>query len=107
MKYLNRHIKIQLTAACEQNSEVWKELGVELLPDEERSVAQLRTISANSHGDINKYCASLFSKWLDMVPDASWRQLIGALKLKVINLQHLAMEIERKLIPQGDKHVHS
>ena len=107
MKYLNRHIKIQLTAACEQNSEVWKDLGVELLPDGERSVAQLRTISANSHGDINKCCDSLFSKWLDMVPDASWKQLIEALKLEVINLQHVAMEIERKLIPQGDKHVYS
>lgn len=107
MKYLNRHIKIQLTAACEQNSEVWKDLGVELLPDEERSVAQVRTISANSHGDINKCCASLFSKWLEMVPNASWRQLIKALNSKVINLHHLAMEIERKLIPQGDKHVYN
>lgn len=103
IKYLNRHVIGQLTAACDDNSEVWKNLGVELLPEGEKSVAALKTISANSHRDVNKCCASLFSKWLQMVPDVSWRQLIEA--LKVVNLEHLATAIERKLIPQGNKHV--
>ena len=75
----------QLTTACDDNSEVWKNLGVELLPEGEKSVAALKIISANSHRDVNKCCASLFSKWLQMVPDASWRQLIEA--LKVVNLE--------------------
>ena len=82
---------------------MWKDLGVELLPEGEKSIAELKIISANSYSNVNKCCASLFSKWLQMVPDASWRQLIDA--LKVVNLEHLATAIERKLIPQGNQHV--
>ena len=39
-----------------------------------------------------------------MVPDASWRQLIEA--LKVVKLESLAKKIEGKLKPQGNQHVY-
>ena len=99
IKYLNRHVRGELSAACEDNPEAWKDLGVELLPPGDSSMAALKTISANSHGNVIKCCASMLSLWLKRQPEASWRQLIEA--LKVTGLDYIATDLEGKLIPQG------
>ena len=103
IRYLNRHVRGQLSAACEDNPEAWKDLGVELLPPGDSSMAALKTISANSQGNVIKCCASMLSLWLERQPKASWGQLIEA--LKATDLDHVATEIEGKLIvAQGNHH---
>ena len=95
--YLNRHVRNKLCEACDVNPQAWKDLGTELMPD---AVAELSTISAQHHGSVVDCCSSLFQLWLQKQPDASWRQLIEA--LKKISLNRLATEIERKLIYSVD-----
>ena len=97
LKYLENHVRDHLCAACEDNSEAWKDFGMELLPVGDDTVAILKTISVISHGNIIKCCSSLFSLWLDRQPAATWRQLIQA--LTKIKLNKLAMKIEHNLIP--------
>ena len=80
-----------MTAACESNPQAWKDLGVELIPDGDDAV---RTIAANNQNVIT-CCASMFDKWLEKKPKASWRQLIDA--LNIIGLKGLATEIKEKL----------
>ena len=103
IKYLNRYVRGELSSACEGNPEAWKDLGVELLPPGGSSIAALKTISANSHGNVIKCCASMFSLWLERQPEASWRQLIEA--LKATNLGNIAADLEKMFsIPQGKHH---
>ena len=97
VRYLNRHVRPQLCAACEVNPQAWKDLGIELIPD---SAASLGIISANSSGNVVNCCSSLFSLWFQRQPKPSWRQLIEA--LKNIDLKSLATQIEGQLIPSVD-----
>ena len=99
LKYLERHVRDNLCAACEDNPEAWKDLGMELLPVGDDTVTTLKTISVNSRGNIIKCCSSLFSLWLDRQPEATWRQLIQA--LTKIKLSNLAMKIEHNFIPSS------
>ena len=99
LKYLERHVRDNLCAACEDNPEAWKDLGMELLPVGDDTVTTLKTISVNSHGNIIKCCSSLFSLWLDRQPEATWRQLIQA--LTKIKLNNLAMKIEHNFMPSS------
>ena len=91
--YLNRHVRNKLCEACDVNPQAWKDLGTELMPD---AVTELSTVSAQHHGSVVDCCSSLFQLWLQKQPNASWRQLIEA--LKKISLNRLATDIERKLI---------
>ena len=86
-------------AACEDNPEAWKDLGMKLLPVGDDTVTTLKTISVNIRGNIIKCCSSLFSLWLDRQPKATWRQLIQALTR--IKLNNLAMKIEHNLTPSS------
>lgn len=61
------------------------------------SEAALGTIAANCRSDVISCCSSLFTLWLQRKPDASWGQLIDA--LRNIKLHSLAAEIEKKLEP--------
>ena len=73
MKYLVRHVRGQLCAACESNPQAWKDLGRELMPD---SDVELSTIAVNAHGNVINCCSSLFNLWFQQQPEASWGQLI-------------------------------
>ena len=92
VKHLNRHVRDYLVAACERNSQAWKDLRVELIPDGDEAV---RAIAANNSNDLTACCASVFDRWLEKDPNASWRQLIEA--LNEIGLTSLATEIKKKL----------
>ena len=96
LKYINRYVRPQLTAACDSNPQAWKDLGIELMPDSE---AALSTISANDSNLVGR-CSSLFSLWFQRQPEASWRQLIDA--LKITGLNNLAKQIKGQLIPSVD-----
>lgn len=95
LKDLNKHVRSELCGACETNPEAWKDLGRELMPD---SDAALSTIAVNANKNVTTCCSSLFKLWLDRQPEASWGQLIEALK-EIIGLENLATKIERKLQP--------
>ena len=93
-KYLERHVREDLCSACATNPEIWKDLGRELIP---KSDAALGGITASAKGDVITCCSKLFELWLQRQPEASWRQLIEA--LKEVKLTTLAVEIQEKLEP--------
>ena len=71
-------------------------MGVELLSEED--VQALDEIQNNYPKDANTCCTKMFKLWLDRQPEASWRQLIQALREPNIELKELANIIEQKLI---------
>ena len=89
VKFLNRHVKENICAA---GSEVWLDLGVELLQEED--IAALKTIKSNV-SDCTVRCSEMFQLWLERQPKASWRNLIDA--LKQIHQEKLAFSIENLL----------
>ena len=95
IRYLNSHVRSHICGACAFNSELWKDLGLELLGQD--SVADLNTISVNNR-DVVGCCSSLFALWLQRQPEASWKKLIDVLIKIKLNL--LASEIKKSLIPE-------
>ena len=94
MKYLSRHVRGQLRAACEDSPQAWKDLGRELMPDDDTASG---TIAANALGNVINSCSSLFKVWFERQINASWRQLIEA--LNDAGLDTLATQIKKKLKP--------
>ena len=84
MKDLNKHV-IPLVATR------WYDLGLELL--EAKYVRNLEIIEADNRDDVSKCCRQMFMKWLDIQTDASWSQLIQA--VKSIELNDVAASIEQ------------
>ena len=70
-------------------------MGRELLGEE--GEPELNTIAVNSHDNVIKCCSGMFSLLLERQPEASWRQLINA--LKNVNLVSLATTVENLLTP--------
>ena len=102
MVYLNSFVKPQLCAACVVNSQIWKDLGTELMPN---AVTALSIISVNHGNNVVNCCSNMFQLWLQRLPNASWKQLIKA--LQKVNLNHLATQIEGMLIPSvKGSHLH-
>ena len=89
VKYINRHVKENICAA---GPEVWLDLGIELLQEED--VAALKTIKS-SVSDCTVRCSEMFTLWLERQPKATWRNLIDA--LKQIHQNQLAFNIENLL----------
>ena len=54
----------------------WHDLGVELLGSDD----DLAVIEADHSSDVDTCCRLMFKKWLDRTPDASWSQLVTALR---------------------------
>ena len=54
----------------------WYSLGLQLLGN----YSMLDRIKSNCEGDTECCCNEMFKKWLETKPDASWDQLIAALK---------------------------
>ena len=72
----------------------WYELGLELV-DSNRI---LKVIKADHPNDVNICCRSMFDKWLDITPDASWDKLITALNNVEMNA---AAEVISRLFKPG------
>lgn len=73
----------------------WYELGVELLDEKEE--CKLDIIESNCGQDVKKSCLEMFRLWRSTNPDASWWQIVEALKSPGIDLTSVAVELERKL----------
>ena len=93
INFLNNYVRNHICSACTLNSELWKDLGIELLGKD--GVNDLNIISVNKRGDVIQCCSSMFSLWLERQPEASWKQLIKALIKIQLNL--LASKIKKSL----------
>ena len=58
----------------------------------------LDEIQKNHPRDVSTCCTKMFRLWLDKQPEASWEQLIQALREPIIELNELANTIEQELI---------
>ena len=80
----------------------WHDLGIELLDCSD--VGELDIIEAEHPSDLNKCCTKMFNLWLKKQPEASWNQLMEALRQPGIELGTSASKIEQMLLqpkPQG------
>lgn len=73
----------------------WRDLGVQLLDPSTESM--LGIIEKNHPQDVIGCCKSMFQYWLDTRLDASWSQLLVALRSPCVQLNCLAEQIEHKL----------
>lgn len=67
-------------------TECWYKLGELLLKDDQDSHLRLNVIQATFSGDIRMCCEKMFWYWLITNNDATWQQLIQALKSVGLNL---------------------
>ena len=92
LKYLNRYVRGSVGLK-------WHDLGIELLdPDD---VEELDKIKAQYPQDLNECCKAMFQLWLRKQPDASWNQLIEALRQPGIELDTLASKVQQMLQPKA------
>ena len=94
-KYLNKFVREKVCAACVNNPEIWRDLGIELMGQE--GATKLDVIKVNNNRNVTQCCSAMLSLWCERQPKANWNQLIMA--LKEIKLYALADEINELLIP--------
>ena len=68
----------------------WYELGLKLLETE--YVTELDNIEANFKTDVKRCCTEMFKNWLETQSDASWDQLIQAMKNMGLNSVAISTE---------------
>jgi len=78
-------------------------LGIELLDVDLKTLDEIRN---NCPSDASMCCTRMFQLWLDGQPEASWRQLIQALREPNIEMYELANKIEQKLISINEGNVY-
>ena len=61
------------------------------------SDSSLDIIKEDNPLNVRGRCKCVLQKWLDKNPDASWNQLIEALRSPCVELDYLADQIEHKL----------
>ena len=76
----------------------WRDLGVKLLrPDQEK---MLDIIAADHHDDVVSCCKCVLKKWLNTTTDATWNELIRALRSASVQLDYLAGQLEQMMITE-------
>ena len=78
----------------------WYELGATLL--EERQESHLRLIQSNHSSDVKKCCLAMLQYWMDTHSEATWHQLVTALKSPGVDLAVAACDIEKDFIGKND-----
>ena len=74
----------------------WYDLGVTLLKEEQES--HLDVIKADHGSDKKTCCKEMFWYWLDTNTEASWQQLIDALRSPAVELPVVAANLKQILI---------
>ena len=92
LKDLHEHVAIGAAGK-------WKDLGVYLLPQSGQA-EMLKAIGADHPRDVVGCCKCVLEKWLDTTTDATWDQLITALRSPSIQLDYLASQLEQTLITE-------
>ena len=72
----------------------WYILGVKLLKDQD---SHLDVIESNHAGDNEKCCMKMFWYWLNTNTDATWLQIIDALRSPAVKLPAVAADLEKML----------
>ena len=85
---MSKHVRKEVSSK-------WHDLGLELLEKEDEE--KLNEIKKNNPGDVSECCKEMFQLWLKKCTNATWNQLIQA--LKEVELNNLATTIEGMLIP--------
>ena len=76
----------------------WRDLGVQLLrPDQEK---MLDIIAADHPHDVVSCCKCVLNKWLDTTTNATWNELIRALRSPSVQLEYLASQLEQRMIAE-------
>ena len=76
----------------------WRDLGVQLLrPDQEK---MLDIIAADHPHDVVSCCKCVLNKWLNTTTDATWNELIRALRSASVQLDYLAGQLEQMMITE-------
>ena len=78
LKQLLKLLKPEISGVAAQ----WYDLGVQLL---DNATGILDVIRADNPNGANKCCTIMFEKWLKLKPDATWNQLVTALKTVGLN----------------------
>ena len=86
LRYLNKYVRTEASTK-------WHDLGLELLKTEDEG--KLNEIKKNNPQDNGECCKQMFQFWLEKYPEATWNQLIQA--LRVYGLNQLASKINRML----------
>ena len=76
----------------------WKVLGAQLLRSDQTH--ELDIIAINYPQDVVGCCKCVLEKWLESSVDATWNQLIEALKRPSVGLNYFARELEQRLKPE-------
>ena len=87
-KALYRHVRIPIAP-------VWFSVGVELF--EGNDIKRLNTIKCNHNGNAEACCTDMLSMWHEKYPNATWEDIIKALKAPGVDLNDTASTIERLL----------
>ena len=69
----------------------WYELGIALLDDDQ--LTQLKTIKSNNI-EVNRCCIEMLMYWLDTHSNATWNDLVEALKTPGVELNNVATMVE-------------
>ena len=80
----------------------WYELGIELLDDDK--VTHLEIIKTND-SEVTRRCTAMFIYWLQSHSNATWYQLVEALKTSGVELNNVATMVEALFTGLFIKHV--
>ena len=78
----------------------WHDIGIELL--EQEGEKALGIIKANNAGNVSECYTEMLQLWLRRQPNATWNQLICALRSPGIQLNDVVMKLESRLLPSAE-----
>ena len=76
----------------------WRDLGVQLLRPDQETILDI--IEKDYPHDAASCCKRVLEKWLDKTTDATWNELIRALRSPSVQLDHVASKLEQKMITE-------
>ena len=78
----------------------WYELGAMLLEEEQES--QLKIIKSTHGNDVKACCLYMLQYWMDTHSEATWHQLVTALRSPGVELTAVAADIEKNFSGKDD-----
>ena len=91
--YLNRYVRDSIATK-------WHYVGIELL--EQKGEEGIKIIQVNKAGNVSECCAEMLQLWLQRQRNATWNQLICALRSPSVQLFDVATKIESLLLPSAE-----
>ena len=76
----------------------WKDLGLQLLRSDQEKM--LNIIAADHPHDVVRCCKCILEIWLDTTINATWNQLITALRSPSVQLEYMANQLEQMMITE-------